>query len=126
MKMMRDLLNTQMFRFMFMGLVSTGTMFVLYLLFNLVIGYQISYLISYVLTVIFSYVLNSKFVFNTPMTWQTFLQFPLVYVFQYVTSALGLEVLVRLGFSVTYAPLMIILLLLPITFILSRYIMGNK
>lgn len=126
MKMVRDILNTQIFRFMFMGAVSTGAMFIMYLIFNQVLGYQISYLISYVLTVFFSYVLNSKYVFNTPMSWQTFLQFPLVYVFQYGTSALGLEVLVRIGFSVTYAPLMIILLLLPITFLLSRLIMGDK
>ena len=126
MNFIRMILATQIFRFVLMGTVSTATMFGIYIILNLMLNYQVSYLISYVVTVVFSYVLNTRFVFKIPMSWQTFLQFPLVYVVQYVSSAIGLEILVRLGFSVTIAPLITIVLLLPVTYLLSRLIMKKK
>ncbi len=126
MNFIRTLFAMQISRFIFMGALSTATMFGIYVALNLILNYQISYLISYVLTVVFSYVLNTRYVFKIPMSWKTFLQFPFVYVVQYVGSAIGLEVLVRFGFSVTMAPLITIVLLLPVTFFLSRLIMAKK
>ena len=122
----RMILATQIFRFILMGTLSTAVMFGIYVTLNLILNYQISYLISYVLTVVFSYVLNTRYVFKIPMSWKTFLQFPIVYVVQYVSSAIGLGILVRLGFSVTIAPLITIVLLLPVTYFLSRLIMLKK
>lgn len=126
MNFIRTLVATQLFSFILMGSLSTALMFGIYVTLNLFLNYQISYLISYALTVVFSYALNTRFVFKIPMSWKTFLQFPFVYVVQYVSSAAGLEILVRLGFSVTIAPLITIVLLLPVTYFLSRLIMVTK
>lgn len=123
MKSIRSLANHQMIRFMIANGLSTLVMFGLYVILNMVFKYQIAYFISYVTTVILSYVLTSLFVFHTKMSWKTFMQFPLIYVLQYATSAVCLEILVHLGFSVTYVPLFVIVLLLPLTFLLSRFVM---
>lgn len=126
MKFIRNLVALQITRFIFMGTISTAAMFGIYVVLNLILNYQVSYFISYVLTVVLSYILNTRFVFNIPMSWKTFFQFPIVYVVQYISSAIGLEILVRMGFSVTIAPLITIVLLLPVTYFLSRLIMAKK
>lgn len=122
----RKFASNQMARFMAVNGFSTMVMFGIYVVLNMAMKYQIAYFIAYVFTVILSYVLTSLFVFNTKMSWQTFMQFPLIYLLQYVTSAICLEILVRLGFSVTYVPLFVIVLLLPLTFLLSRYVMLKR
>ena len=125
MKSIRGFLNSEIFLFMVMGATSTGLMFGMYVLFNLFMHYQVSYFISYVFTVIVAYFLNTMFVFKKEVSLKTFIRFPLIYVVQYVLGAILLEILVRLGFSVTYSPLLIIMLLLPVTYILNRIVFAR-
>lgn len=117
------MLKAPLFLFILMGTFSTCVMYLLYIVLNFLLPYQMSYLISYVVTVVLSYVLNTRYVFKRNMSWRTFIQFPLVYVIQYVMGALSLEILVRLGFSVTFAPCIILIVLLPLTFVLSKIIL---
>jgi len=123
MKAIRAFVKSQIFLFMLMGTLSTLVMLGLYMLLNMIVQYQIAYFLSYVVTVIVSYFLNTLFVFKKPISLRTFLQFPIVYIVQYIISALMLEVMVHIGFSVTYAPVLIIILLLPLTFFLSRLVL---
>ena len=116
-------LDSQVIRFVLMGALSTGAMYGIYIALNHVVHYQVSYFISYILTVVLSYFLNTRYVFKVATSWKTFLQFPLVYVVQYVGGAVLLEVLVHFGFSIDLAPLLSMALLLPLTFWLSRLIM---
>ncbi len=120
------LVRSQVSLFLLMGAISTFVMFEIYVVLNRFMHYQLSYLIAYVVTVFLSYYLNSRFVFKSKMSWQTFLRFPVVYIVQYAGSALGLEILVRFGFSVTFAPILMIMLMIPITFLLSRFILVKK
>lgn len=122
MNRLQGIFNPQVVRFTLMGAISTTIMYLFYILLNIYLPYQWSYFISYIVTVILSYVLNCYLVFHTPMSIKTFLQFPLVYVVQYVMSALGIEIFVRLGMSATYAPLIVIISILPLTFVLSRLV----
>lgn len=123
MRLIHFLVQHQMIRFMAMGGFSTLLMMIIYILLTYVVNFQIAYFIAYVITVIFLYLVNSFFVFRNSLSYRTFISFSLVYVLQYFVGALLLEVFVRLGFSVTYAPLYILFLLLPFTFLLSRWVM---
>lgn len=118
--------NMQIVRFMAMGTLSTLIMLGIYVSLNLVLKYQIAYFLSYVVTVIVSYFLNTLFVFKMPVSVRSFFQFPLVYLVQYILGAILLELFVRLGFSETFAPVFIIIMLLPLTFSLSRIVMIKK
>ena len=110
-----------MIGFAITGLLSTLIMFGLYVLLYQFINYQYAYLIGYTVSVIALYFMN-LFVFKGIMSLQTFVGFPLIYLLQYVIGAVSLKFTVWLGFSVTYAPVLVIIVLLPVTFLLNRLV----
>ena len=114
----------QMFGFAMTGILSTLIMFGLYVMLYQLINYQYAYLIAYTISVIALYFMN-MFVFKGTMSLHTFLEFPLIYVSQYVLGAAALEFMVWLGFSVTYAPLLVVIVLLPVTFLLNRIVFSK-
>lgn len=111
----------QLLGFVVTGMLSTLIMFVLYVILCRILNYQWAYLIAYSSSVVVLYFMNSA-VFKRKISVHTFLGFPLIYLLQYLVGAASLALLVRLGFSVTFAPLFIVLALLPITFILNRIV----
>lgn len=123
MKTPRKLLKQQMIGFTITGTLSTLIMFLLYISFNKLMNYQYSYLIAYAISVITLYFMNIQFVFHTHMSLKSFLKFPLIYLFQYLVGAVSIKILVEHGFSITYAPLLVIIILLPITFLLNRIVL---
>jgi putative flippase GtrA len=114
----------QMLGFAITGILSTSIMFGLYVMLYQFINYQYAYLIAYTISVIALYFMN-MFVFKGIMSLQTFLEFPLIYLLQYVLGAASLEFIVWLGFSVAYAPLLVVIVLLPVTFLLNRIVFSK-
>ncbi|MGM9454681.1 GtrA family protein [Legionella bozemanae] len=114
----------QMLGFAITGILSTLIMFGLYVMLYQFINYQYAYLIAYTISVVALYFMN-KSVFKGIMSLETILEFPLIYLLQYVLGALSLEFIVWLGFSATYAPLIIVIILLPVTFILNRIVFSK-
>ena len=74
--------------FLIGGGLNTALSYGVYLLLVRFVDYQAAYLIAYIAGIFSSYWINSVFVFRTPMTLSGLLKFPLVYLFQYVASAL--------------------------------------
>jgi putative flippase GtrA len=124
MKVISQADKKQMLGFAITGILSTLIMFGLYVILYQFINYQYSYLIAYIISVITLYFMNI-FVFKGIMSLKTFLEFPLIYLLQYVVGATSLEFIVWLGFSVTYAPLVVVIVLLPITFLLNRIVFSK-
>ena len=114
----------QILGFAITGILSTLIMFCLYVVLYQFINYQYAYLIGYTISVIALYFMN-MFVFKGIMSLQTFLEFPLIYLLQYVLGAASLEFTVWLGFSATYAPLLVVIVLLPVTFLLNRIVFSK-
>jgi putative flippase GtrA len=116
----------QFFRFMAMGALSTAVTYVIYVLLSLYFNYQFAYFCAYMLGIVLSYYLNVLFVFDTKISLRTFVRFPLVYVIQYLISALFLGILVeKLLISTIIAPVLILVITLPLSFVLSRYILSR-
>jgi putative flippase GtrA len=124
MKYLRQDLKKQIFGFIVTGCLSTMIMFSLYIFLYKFINYQYAYLIAYCTSVFVLYFMNT-FVFKRRISLQTFFQFPLIYIGQYIVSAVFLALLVRLGFSVTFAPLFVVIVLIPFTFILNRLVFSK-
>lgn len=124
MQLIQNEVKKQMFGFAGSGLISTLIMFGLYLILNKLINYQYAYLISYIISVIALYFMNI-WVFNKSISLKNLFEFPLIYLLQYLVGAASLELIVRLGFSVTFAPLLIVIILLPVTFILNRMLFSK-
>jgi putative flippase GtrA len=70
-----------------------------------------------------AYLLNARFVFHKPLNWKTAFQFPLVYVVQYLAGVALLSFWVEvLQVGDLIAPLLVIACTVPVTFVLSRFI----
>lgn len=124
MKPSSKVVKQQILGFSVSGVLSTLIMFLLYVGLHQLINYQYAYLISYSTSVIALYFMNSM-VFKQSVSVHTWLRFSLIYLMQYLIGAAVLALLVHFGFSVTYAPLAVVLLLLPITFVLNRIVFSS-
>lgn len=112
-------------RFVVGGGMNTGFSYLIYLLGGLVFSYQVAYFIAYVSGIIFSYWFNARFVFHIPLSWKGLLSYPLVYLVQYLISALLLGSAVEyLGINKYIAPLAITLITLPLTYCMSKLMLG--
>jgi putative flippase GtrA len=124
---LRALLKNEIVRFVFMGGVNTGLTWLLYLVLNLVVSYQVSFTLSYVAGIVLSYVLNARYVFDTKMSLSTFLQFPVVYVVQYMLNIAMMYGLVELArCPESLAPLVVTAITVPVTYVMSRFILKPK
>jgi putative flippase GtrA len=121
--MPKEILKKQALAFAITGTLSTALMFLIYIGLNKLINYQVSYLIAYVVSVVALYFMNVFFVFKTTVSWKGFLKFPFIYVLQYLVGAFSLEILIRHGIPKDLAPILIIIILLPITFALNRWVL---
>ena len=111
--------------FLIGGGTNTVITYGIYLALNQVLSYQWAYLLAYVLGVVLSYWINAVLVFKVPLSWKGLFAFPLVYVIQYVLSAVLLGVFVEAAIaSVNIAPLLVIVITLPVTYAVSRSVLA--
>lgn len=122
--MSQQKLSIESAKFLIGGLLNTGLTYALYYLLLLALPYQAAYACAYLSGIVFSYWLNSTFVFRTPMTWRGLFAYPVVYLVQYLLSAVLLGVLVeKVGVPREFAPLVVIVISVPVTFVMTRWIL---
>ena len=131
------LLRHEFIRFLLTGGLNTAVSWTIYLLLNLFLPYAVAYSIAYIFGMVFTYYLNTRWVFKVPMKWSTFMQFPVIFVIRYCLDLTVLYLLVshlpvptafspavnRLLHPETYGPLLTIVITMPIGFLLSRLVL---
>lgn len=114
-------------RFLIAGTSNTVVAYALYLILLGSVGYFLAYSISYASGVVFSYFLNSLFVFRTRTVISSFLKFPFVYVAQYLLGAVLLWVCVeRLGIPKEIGLAFSIAVTVPFTYLASRFVLKDR
>lgn len=117
------LMEREFGRFLVVGCANTVFALSIYYLLNLFMHYQLAYGLAYVAGIFFSYWLNTRWVFKTAPNWKSFFSFPFVYLFQFALNIVLLHLLVEvLHWSEWFSPLAVIALGIPVTFVLSRYV----
>lgn len=114
-------------RFLLAGALNTVATYAAYLLLLPLIGYTIAYSLSYAGGIYFAYYLSARFVFRRPLQWRHAVQYPLVYVVQYglgITLTMALVKLLHV--DTKFAPMLVIIITLPVTFGLSRWIIKRR
>ena len=110
-------------RYVLAGGFNTAITYAAYVVLLKYVGYGVSYTATYVAGICLSYFLSARFVFRRPLRWQRALQFPLVYVLQYL---LGVSLTTALVEIANLRPELAAALAIPITllptFWLSRWI----
>jgi putative flippase GtrA len=115
---------TDLIKFVIGGGINTAFTYCLYFGLQVILHYQVAYALAFATGIVFSYWFNAMIVFKTPISWKGFFAFPLVYLVQYLLSAVLLSVYVeRLGIPQSVAPLVVIALTIPITFVLTRWLL---
>ena len=109
-------------KFVVGGGINTAFTYGLYLGLQVIMPYQVAYALAFATGIVFSYWFNATIVFKTPISWKGAFSFPLVYLAQYLLSAVLLSVFVeQLGIAQSIAPLIVIIVTIPITFVLTRW-----
>ena len=124
----RDWLREHQFaRFLIAGGVNTVVTYLIYVGLALVLFYPLAYTITTVLGVFISYLLNARFVFRRRLSIAAALQYPVVYIVQYVLGLGLLYFLVELAhFNKFVAPIFIVFATVPLTYVLSRYVIARN
>jgi|SRR5688572_20095478 len=114
-------------RFVGAGVLNTGAGYLIYLAALMVMSYRVAYTVSYAIGILISYATNTSFVFRRKWSWKRLAIYPVVYALQYGIGLACLSLFVEvLGIPTALAPLLVVLVTLPITFVASRYVIkGN-
>ena len=122
-----EMVQSRFIRFMVSGGINTAVTYGIYLLLLPVLAYQISYSIAYIMGIGIAYLLNRTYVFRAHQGVRSALLLPLVYVAQYAVGLLILWLLVdQLKLSETIAPLVVVVLTIPLAYFLTRIVFVGK
>lgn len=127
-------------RFLLTGGANTAASWLVYLCFKLFLPYAAAYTVAYAFGMVFTYYMNTRWVFKVPMKWSTFMQFPVIFAVRYCLDLSVLFVVVNTlpvptGFSplvnkllnpVNYGPLVTIMITMPVGFLLSRLVLKRR
>lgn len=119
----------EIIRFILVGGINTVNYYWIYLLLLKVfdIQYLVSHILSFIISFIISFYLNCYFVYRVQPTVKKFIQFPITQVVNMGLQTLLLFVFVQLlHANETFAPFIGLIFTIPITFILSRWILVDK
>ncbi|ANZ32593.1 GtrA family protein [Staphylococcus carnosus] len=119
----------EIIKFIIVGGINTLDYYLVYLILlkGIGINYMISHITGFIISFIISYYLNCYFVYKVKPTWRKFIQFPFTQVVNMGMQTLLLYVFVQwLHISSVIAPFAGLILTIPVTFIMSKYILRDR
>ncbi|KRG08246.1 GtrA family protein [Staphylococcus sp. NAM3COL9] len=118
----------EIIKFIIVGGINTLNYYIIYLILLKLIdlNYLVSHVSGFMVSFIISYYLNCHFVYKVKPTWRKFIQFPLTQVVNMGMQTLLLYIFVQwLHISSVIAPFVGLIITIPITFVLSKYILKD-
>ncbi|MER5864263.1 GtrA family protein [Kitasatospora sp. NPDC002040] len=117
----------QLVRFGLVGLVNTGTFYLLYLALHPVLPYFAAFTAAFLLSMVGSFFLHTRFTYRTRPSWRKFLLFPLPNLTNYLVQSGGVLLLVHgVRMDERIAPLLAAVVAIPVTFVLSRLVLTGR
>ncbi len=121
------MMRSEIARFLITGSINTAASWLVYMLLNLFVPYGVAYSFAYIFGIVFTYYLNTRWVFKVPMKWSTFIQFPAVYVIRYGMDMGVMFVLISLWHCPeSLAPFLALTVGMPVGFLLSRLVLKRQ
>ncbi|PZI47900.1 flippase GtxA [Staphylococcus aureus] len=121
--------NSEILKFIIVGGINTLNYYVVYLLLLklLHIEYMISHITGFIVAFVISYYLNCYFVYRVKPTWRKFISFPITQLVNVSLQTVLLYVFVSwLNLPAEIAPFAGLVITIPITFILSKWILKDS
>lgn len=111
--------------FLIGGGLNTAFSYFIYLGLQHWLGYQLAYFIGYFLGIILAYWFNTTIVFKASLSWKSLFSYPVVYIVQYIISAVFMGTMVeRFGVAKDIAPLLVIIVMIPATYMMNKLVVG--
>lgn len=121
--------HVEILKFIIVGGINTLNYYVVYLLLLklLHIEYMISHITGFLVAFVISYYLNCYFVYRVKPTWRKFISFPITQIVNVSLQTVLLYVFVSwLNLPAEIAPFAGLIITIPITFILSKWILKDS
>lgn len=121
--------HAEILKFIIVGGINTLNYYVVYLLLLklLHIEYMISHITGFIVAFVISYYLNCYFVYRVKPTWIKFISFPITQIVNISLQTVLLYVFVSwLNLPAEIAPFAGLIITIPITFILSKWILKDS
>ena len=117
----------EIIKFVIVGGINTLDYYLVYLILLklLHIHYMVSHIIGFIVSFIISYYLNCYFVYRVKPTLKKFLSFPLTQVVNMGMQSLFIYLCKMVYFPSEIAPFVGLIVTIPITFILSKWILKD-
>ncbi|NGD12602.1 GtrA family protein, partial [Staphylococcus aureus] len=118
--------HAEILKFIIVGGINTLNYYVVYLLLLklLHIEYMISHITGFLVAFVISYYLNCYFVYRVKPTWRKFISFPITQIVNVSLQTVLLYVFVSwLNLPAEIAPFAGLVITIPITFVLSKWIL---
>lgn len=114
-------------RFLITGGINTLITWLIYIMLLNKFGYKCSYTTAYVVGIFLGFIFNRFFVFRDSRGVISIILFPFVYLVQYLLGLLVVWAWVDLmQMQAILAPIMSTIIVVPVTFIFSRYIFNGR
>ncbi|HCZ9752316.1 GtrA family protein [Staphylococcus aureus] len=121
--------HAEILKFIIVGGINTLNYYVVYLLLLklLHIEYMISHITGFIVAFVISYYLNCYFVYRVEPTWRKFISFPITQIVNVSLQTVLLYVFVSwLNLPAEIAPFAGLIITIPITFVLSKWILKDS
>lgn len=121
--------HAEILKFIIVGGINTLNYYVVYLLLLKLfhIEYMISHITGFIVAFVISYYLNCYFVYRVKPTWRKFISFPITQLVNASLQTVLLYVFVSwLNLPAEIAPFAGLIITIPITFILSKWILKDS
>ncbi|HGZ9891968.1 TPA: flippase GtxA [Staphylococcus aureus] len=121
--------HAEILKFIIVGGINTLNYYVVYLLLLklLHIEYMISHITGFLVAFVISYYLNCYFVYRVKPTWRKFISFPITQIVNVSLQTVLLYVFVSwLNLPAEIAPFAGLIITIPVTFILSKWILKDS
>ncbi|ATY57881.1 TPA: flippase GtxA [Staphylococcus argenteus] len=121
--------HAEILKFIIVGGINTLNYYIVYLLLLklLHIEYMISHITGFIIAFVISYYLNCYFVYRVKPTWRKFISFPITQLVNVSLQTVLLYVFVSwLNLPAEIAPFAGLIITIPITFVLSKWILKDS
>ncbi len=116
----------QFIRFLIVGTVATAVLYAVYYGLNYVLNHNIAYTIGFVISFMVNYLMTTIYTFKSKLSFKKFVGFGVQQISNYVLQIGFLNFFLWLGMSEKLAPLPVFVIILPINYILLRFVYKKK
>ena len=113
-------------RFVIVGVVATAIHYGVYYLLEQIINVNVAYTIGYVVAWFVNLYLTSRFTFESQLSFKKGVGFAISHLVNYLLHMLFLNIFLAIGLSAEITPLFVFAIVIPINFLLVRFVFKSK